>query len=393
MKLNKTKTDDEIYYYVLKSGEKRYMYRHKYYDTLGNRREKKKSGFKTEKEALKSLLGVKAAFLNGNAKQVEHDQITVSHWLDIWYAMNEKSWGVKTKKDRKALIDNYYKPLLGKYKLLQVDKNTYVRQFINRLHDMELSPNTIDLYHNIFKIAINAAVDDEIIDKNRVKKVVVNREKKKDNFLKPEELTLFLTNVKKHGNITNYTLVQLLAYTGLRSGEAAALKWLNIDFKNETVTVEHTRDKLGIRPPKTKNSYRTIKVDKEVIGQLKKYRKWCAEVKLSLGKKLKENDLVFITHHGREIGHYYLGQFLSDFYKKVDSDDISLKKITPHGLRHTHATTLISLGVPPNAIAERLGNTIEMVNKTYAHFFEDLDIQSAIVFGEFLASGAKIGAR
>jgi len=44
-KLYKSKKDKEVYYYFLKNGEKRWMYRHKYYDALGKRKEKKKSGF------------------------------------------------------------------------------------------------------------------------------------------------------------------------------------------------------------------------------------------------------------------------------------------------------------------------------------------------------------
>lgn len=395
MKLYKTKADDEIYYYFLKSGAKRWMYRHKYYDSLGKRKEKKKSGFKTEKVALKNLLEVKAAILSGNTREIENDQITVAQWLDIWYETNENSWSVKTKKDRKSLIKNYYKPLLGKYKLNHLNKNTYVRDFINILYNMDLAPSTIQLYHNIFKIAINAAVDDEIISRNRIRKVVIEQDSKNENFLNPDELNTFLTYVKKYGNITNYTLVLLLAYSGLRSGEAYGLKWSNIDFQEETIRVEHTRDKHGLRKPKTKNSYRTIKVDPKVIKQLKIYRKWCMETKLFFGMKFdKKNDLVFISHQGgEEVSHFYLGQFFNKLYNKFDKNDIKLKKITPHGLRHTHATILISLGIPPNAIAERLGNTIEMIHKTYAHFFEELDTQSVTVFGEFLASGANVGAK
>jgi|SRR5690625_960792 len=395
MKLHNTKVDHDLYYYILKSGEKRWMYRHKYYDRSGKRREKKKSGFKTEKAGLKALLEVKSALLSGHTTQIEHDQMTVSQWLDIWYETNERSWGVKTKKNRRSLIDNHYDPLLGKYKLNELSRNIYIRDYINALYNMDLAPSSIQQYHNVFKVAINAAVDDEIISRNRIRKVVIEQDDKKDNFLNPDELNAFLSYVKSYGNITNYTFVLLLAYSGLRSGEGAGLKWSSINFKEETVTVEYTRDGHGLRRPKTKNSNRTIKMDKIVMKQLKIYQKWCIETKFSYGKQLdKENDFVFISHQGgEEVSHYYLGQFFDKFYKKIEEDDIDLKRITPHGLRHTHATILISLSIPPNAIAERLGNTIEMIYKIYAHFYKELETQSVTVFGEFLASGADIGAK
>lgn len=77
MKLHKSSKEPEIYYYFNTNNEKLWMFRHKYYDKTGKRREKKKSSFKTEKAALKELLEVKAVTLRGESKQVEHDQMTV----------------------------------------------------------------------------------------------------------------------------------------------------------------------------------------------------------------------------------------------------------------------------------------------------------------------------
>lgn len=395
MKLHKTKIDNEIYYYYLKSGAKRWMYRHKYYDNLGKRKEKKKSSFKSEREAYKALLKVKAALLDGQVKKVENSQMTVAQWLDIWYEMNVKSWGIKTKKNRKSYIVNYYSPLLGRYKLNRLSKSIYVREFINALYEAKLKSSTIQHYHDIFKIAINAAVEEGIINRNNFRKITIEKDDKKDNFLDPDELNKFLHYVKLYGNITNYTLILLLAYSGLRSGEAAGLKWSNINFEDETVTVEHTRDKYGLRKPKTRNSYRTIKMDNLVMVQLKKYQKWCIEKKMSFGKQLdKENDLVFISYQsGNEISHFYLGQFLNRLYRRLKSEKIDLKRITPHGLRHTHATALISLSIPPTAIADRLGNTVEMVYRIYSHFYQELETQSVAAFGDFIESGAKFGAK
>src|SRR5699024_5229704 len=95
MKLHKTK-EKEIYYYYLKNGDKRFMFRHKSGDVLGKRKEKKKSRFKTEKEALRSLLEVQASILNGNSYHVEHSQMTVSHLLDAWIETKKRSWKIST---------------------------------------------------------------------------------------------------------------------------------------------------------------------------------------------------------------------------------------------------------------------------------------------------------
>nr|WP_253734834.1 tyrosine-type recombinase/integrase [Lysinibacillus fusiformis] len=75
-------------------------------------------------------------------------------------------------------------------------------------------------------------------------------------------MVTFLEDAKKHENITNYSLLLTVAYTGIPRGEALELQWQNINFTNNTITIERTRDDKGVRSPKTNNSYRTILVDK-----------------------------------------------------------------------------------------------------------------------------------
>ncbi|WP_249661828.1 site-specific integrase, partial [Lysinibacillus fusiformis] len=74
--------------------------------------------------------------------------------------------------------------------------------------------------------------------------------------------------------ITSYALLRTIAFTGIRRGDALALKWKNVDLKNGTIAIEGTRDRNVHRSPKTKNSYRTISIDEQLIKLLKKYRIW-----------------------------------------------------------------------------------------------------------------------
>ncbi|NEU29962.1 site-specific integrase [bacterium LRH843] len=394
VKLHNTNIDDEVYYYFLKNGEKRFMYRHKYYDVLGKRKEKKKSSFKTEKEALKALLKVKASILSGQSKQVEKDQMTVSQWLDIWFETYSGGWEVTSKLQRKNAIRHQMKPLLGKFKLSELDRTTYVRMYINEL-SKKYKPSTVALFHRLFKIAINAAVEDEIIPRNRFNKVTIEQDEELDNFLTPEELNVLLDVAKRHDNITNYTFILFLAYTGFRRGECLGLKWGNVNLKEKTVTVDCTRDRFGERPPKTKNSYRTIPIDDVLVNQLSVYQKWCIETKLAHGMQLnKKNDHVFISHQGgTPVGANTLLYLFRRLYKQMEKENIHINQITPHGLRHTHATILINTGIPPKTIADRLGNTVEMIYNVYSHSFKELEDKAVAAFSESLSIGAKSGAK
>lgn len=392
-KLYRTKTDNDLYYYFLKNNEKRWMYRHKYYDVFGKRKEKKKSGFKSEKECLRSLLEVKAALLDGQHLHVEKSELTISQWLDIWYETYHNGWEVTSKIQRKNAINDQMKPLLGKYKLNQLDRTTYIREYINVLLK-KYEPSTVTLFHQLFRTAINAAVEDELIPRNRFNKVPIDNDKTLENYLTPEELNVFINASKKHNNITNHTLILLLAYTGFRRGEAMGLKWGNVDFKKKTVTVDCTRDNYGSRTPKTKNSYRTIPIDNVLVNQLSVYQKWCLETKFSFGMKLdKENDFVFISYQtGKPIAENTPMYSFRRVYEQLKKEDIHINEITPHGLRHTHATILINKGIPPKTIADRLGNTPEMIYNVYSHSFKEFEDKAVQAFGDTLI-GAKVGAK
>lgn len=320
MKTYKSKKDNDLYYYFNAKNEKLWCYRYRYYDALGKRREKSKQGFKTEKEAYRALLEVKASILNGDVKQVENSNLTVSEWLDIldiWFDTHKNDWEITTQLQRENAIKYQMKPMLGKYKLAELDKTTYKRVYINKLFEI-YEPSTVRLFHKLFKVAINAAVDNEIIPRNRFNKITIPVEEVNDNFLTAKELNSFLKAAKDLENITNYTLVMFLAYTGVRRGKALGLTWNDVDLENKVITIERTRDKKGVRTPKTKNSYRTIRVDDIVVNQLKIYRTWCKETKLSFGKHLSDNDFVFISYQsGTPTGENTLKYSFDRIIKKL----------------------------------------------------------------------------
>ncbi|MBJ3790466.1 site-specific integrase, partial [Bacillus sp. OA1] len=232
-------------------------------------------------------------------------------------------------------------------------------------------------------------LDDELIPRNRFKKITIpNEEKTAENFFTAEELNEFIAAAKKHENITNYSIILLLAFTGLRKGEALGLQWNNINFEAKTLTVERTRDNKGTRTPKTKNSFRTILIDDTLINQLKVYRTWCKKTKLSFGLHLHDDDFIFISYQsGTPITDNPLMYSFQRILKHT-----TLKKITPHGLRHTHATLLISQRIPVKVIADRLGNTPQMIFDIYGHSFKELEEESVAAFStSLLAAGGTFG--
>lgn len=380
-KKNYTSKEPEVFWYLNAKGDELWGFRHKYYDALGIRQEKPKQGLASENIAIRELLKVKTDLINGDTKQVDNSNLTVSEWADIWYEQSKGRWAISTRANRSDVIKNQIKPLLGKYKLQKLDRSTYIKEFINVLQE-KYAVSTAQTYHDIFRIMINAAVENELIKRNRFTRIPILKEDDEDdeafdNFLDPSELKKFLGSAEKNLDITGFTSILLLAYTGLRKGEAQALRWNDIDFKNKKLTVDETRDFYGVRSPKTKRSRRTIVISEVLIRQLKSYRKWCLETFFSIGKTLSDEDYIFIGIRGNPI---HLSKFIEDFNNIYKVSD--LKRITPHGLRHTHATILLTgkNRMPVAVIAKRLGNTPQMINNVYGHVIEEAEKESVESF-------------
>ncbi|MGG2105503.1 tyrosine-type recombinase/integrase [Lysinibacillus pakistanensis] len=381
-KMNKSKKDNDLYWYIDADGLKKYAYRHRYYDVLGKRKEKTGQGFTTETAAFRKLLEVKSTLLSGNAIQVEHENMTVGAWMDIWYESNEREWEITTQKQRKNIIRYQVKPLIGKLKLSSLDKETYKRKFITPLLK-EYKPSTVRLFHRVFKVAVNAAVDAEIIPRNRFTKVIINDEElEKPNVLNIQQLNKLLETAETEETFTAYTLIRTLAFTGIRRGEALALKWKNVDLKNGTITIEGTRDRNGFRTPKTKNSYRKIDIDEPLIKLLKKYRAWSAELLLEDGEQLEKENYVFISYQTKVA---YADNSIFYAFKRL-SEKLGFT-VKPHTLRHTHASILLYSGEDVATVAERLGNTPKVIWETYAHVIEDDKKKVTDVFAEALKNG------
>lgn len=120
-----TSKEPEVFWYLNAKGEKLWGFRHRYYDALKNRREKPKQGFSSETIAIRELLKIKTDLINGHVKRVDHSNITISEWVDIWFEANKNDWEISTRVQREQAIRLNIKPLLGKEKLTTLERTTY----------------------------------------------------------------------------------------------------------------------------------------------------------------------------------------------------------------------------------------------------------------------------
>jgi len=176
----------------------------------------------------------------------------------------------------------------------------------------------------------------------------------------------------------------LLLGSGLRRGEALALRWDDVDLKDRTVSVSRSLGQLEGVPtmsyPKTENSTRVITVGRSVVETLQAHRRRQSQERLAAGNWQNDEGLIFTTPTG--------GRLRPDFatrrLKKLVSE-AGLPWITLHGLRHTMASIALQNGTDIATVSERLGHADTSITaRIYLHGSKESDREAADVLDEAL---------
>ena len=158
----------------------------------------------------------------------------------------------------------------------------------------------------------------------------------------------------------------------MREGEIAALKWNNVSFKEHFISVTHNFQRIGnnykLKSPKTAKSKRNIAMMDLTFKALKTHRK--SQIKRMLKNETSYNDEGFVCawDNGQPYRPHYISDMSRNSVKKLGYPIIRF-----HDLRHTHATMLLSKGVNPKIVSERLGHsTVSITLDIYSHVLPNI---------------------
>jgi len=368
--------EDMIKKYTTKNGETRYLFQ-TYLGidpATGKERRTTRRGFKTMKEAKQAernlLIDVEENGLPSNQSDGFRDptfEELASLWLENYKTTVKPSTFENVKSKVEKMTEEHFKEL----KLKKITVAYCQKVVIELSKSYVLYNHYLSVINRIFKYAVLM----DILDSNPFDKVIKPKSRqtqRKGNFLTKEELREFLKLAQTATLSYFFPLVHLMSYTGLRQGEALALKWSDIDFENKKITVDKTaariKEKQTLQTPKTKNSKRVISIDPTTLSILKNWKKDQIKIYFKNGKHFEGDENFIFTNQRGDWVHIH--NFIPYFKRFVT--DHKLKTITPHGLRHTHASLLFSAGVEPKNISDRLGHsTVQITLDLYTHITEE----------------------
>lgn len=336
-----------------------------YVDIYGNPKRYHKRGFNSESEAKewerKFLISIKESpeskmtfndlytlFLDNRKKFVK-----VSTYNDIIYNCKKlilPFWkDIKLSKINIRMIEEWQKGMVD----ATFTKNGIEKHYSNnRLDQIQTQFKTIMKYGSQIGYVTNAQL---FMFKNMKR----NDEMKKEMlFWTPDEYNKF---IQKVDDPYYYALFNVLYWCGLRLGEALALTWNDIDLNTKTIKITKTYNghQHLITPPKTKNSNRSV------IMTDKCYQ-----------------SIIHIYDLQSQCEGFTKDCYLFGFDKPFDDNTVrrrkneacavaDVKQIRIHDFRHSHVSLLINLNFSAFDIAKRLGHTVDMVNNTYGHWFDN----------------------
>ena len=196
---------------------------------------------------------------------------------------------------------------------------------------------------------------------------ISHRKKIQDKYLESEEVEKLLDAMDDCWTWKYFT--EFLILSGLRFGEAAALTYSDIDYDNKLIHVTKTYDSVNkvTTSAKTDCSCRDVYMQPELETLLHRAAIFTKEEQLRKGYR-NPDKLFFLTTTLEHVNHPAYNKYL----KSVSLKSIG-REITPHTLRHTHASLLLEKGVSIDTISRRLGHKNSKVTREiYLHITKKL---------------------
>ena len=280
-----------------------------------------------------------------------------------------------------SAVRNHIAPVFGNRKLKDITTSN-VSTFLTGLDCKPLTAKKIKIvFHSIMKYAVSQKYISSNPCGGAVWKDITEQEFGEiENVLTLQQARQLMQILDEYSPFN--TIIKLLLFTGMRSGECLGLRWDSIDFDRQTIFIDKTLSYADntwfLSTPKTLRSTRTISIDDTAIAILKKHKEEQDRQKEIVGKAWQHPELVFTSCSG----HWYDRSLLNTQFRRFieqNKDTLNLHhRLTIHGLRHTNAALLLYAGEDIENISAHLGHaSSDITSRVYAHMYAEVKVRMA----------------
>lgn len=293
----------------------------------------------TQKECLiklKNQMGVE----NENEKS-----ISLKQWYDKWVQL------FKIGKVKEITIKGYEKILRNiPANILNKNIKKITTLEIQELLNSIVAERTRQTVYELLFAMFSKAMDFEMLAKNIMKQIEKPKHiREKGVALEPAEQEKF---IKECNNNKWGDLFLVILYQGFRIGEALGLNATDLNFDNNTISINKSYSQYGYYDTtKNEQSNRTVTMFKPTIEILKKYT--------------NKEDRIF------NISYTIARENFKEILKQAGIKDISI-----HDLRHTFITNCKNAGIPEHIVQSWVGHQIgsKVTSSIYTHITEDSNL-------------------
>jgi integrase len=296
---------------------------------------------------------------------------TLGEFLPSWLETVRSSIRPNSYETYKIQITRHIVPELGEIKLQDL-RPDHIQRFYTAKLESGTGKGTINMCHSVLRRALNDAVQWGLLPRNVCSVVRAPKTKQTEmSVWNTDQVARFLEAARGH---RWEALFYLAVTTGLRQSELMGLFWSDVDWDARKLYIQRQCYRGRLAEPKRAASRRPIALGEVAIQKL--HERQAIQARERAQGDWEEQGFIFTGRGGVPVCRGVLLRTFKRLTKKA-----GLPRIRFHDLRHTAATLMLTQGVHPKVVQERLGHSnIRITLATYSHVLPSMQEDVAARF-------------